>query len=341
MTDARKMRKTGTSEPLTLEDCFLFAISSPADLARRLGISLTALDEHASNKSPYKHWTLAGGRKIQEPKGPLQKIHGRVHKLLARVQPPPYLHSGVRKHSYITNARQHVSAAPAIKLDIRKFFPSVTRHHVFQFFYHRMRCARDVSGILATLLTCDGRLATGSRASPILAYYCFSEMFEELALLAACRGLVLTCYVDDIAITGEGALRQEVLAEARRIIAAYGLQSHKVRKFHRRQPRVITGVAVTYKGIRLPYRRHLKISQGFEQLTAAKSDDEKITVLNSLVSRLHEAAQIEPDKYAAKARWLDRERTSFKNRVSSSKKKSALPPSPGAVIIAFPEPKFS
>jgi len=340
MTGAQKRRNSERSKLLTLESCFLFAIASPADLARRLGISVAELDQHARNKNSYKHWTMASGRKIQEPKGPLQRIHGRVHELLARVQPPHYLHSGVRKLSYITNARQHISSAPAIKLDIRKFLPSVTRHHVFQFFYQRMRCARDVSGILATFLTCDGRLATGSRASPILAYYCFADMFDELGALAARRRLVLTCYVDDVAMTGEGALQHEVLAEARRIIAAYGLQSHKVRTFNRRQPRVITGVAVTDKGIHLPYRRQLKISQGFEQLVAARSKEEKISLLNSLVSRLHEAAQIEPEKYSAKARWLERERISFKQKAPPHKRKPS-PTASNAVILPFSGPKVS
>jgi len=86
-------------------------------------------------------------------------------------------------------------------------------------------------------------------------------MFDELATLAASRGLVLTCYVDDITITGSASASYETLAQVRRIIADYELRSHRVRRFDRHQPRIITGVVVTSKGIALPNRRSLKIKQ--------------------------------------------------------------------------------
>jgi RNA-directed DNA polymerase len=300
-----------------LEDCYLFAIASPADLAARLKSSVPKLEKLAHDAHAYKIWTTEKGRKIQEPKAALQEIHGRVHQLLSRVETPNYLHSSVRGRSYITNAREHVSTAPGAKLDLKKFFPSVTRQAIFQFFYHRMRCARDVSGLLSRLLTCGGRLATGSRTSSILAYYCFKEMFDELHALATARGLVLTCYVDDITLTGVGAAQSVI--DARQIIAAHGMRSHKVKTFPRGRPRIVTGVLVRPDGIRLPNRRHLKIKVQYEAFRLAKSDEQRLVVLNSLISRVHEAAQIDPGTWRDKALNLENARRDVQFRMNLRK----------------------
>jgi RNA-directed DNA polymerase len=306
MTAKRKRLPTKDSRLSRLEDCYLYAIASPADLANRLDLTVAKLERLAHDSRAYNIWTNEKGRKIQEPKPELQQIHGRVHRLLSRVETPDYLHSSVRGRSYITNARQHISDGPCAKLDLKKFFPSVTRHVIFQFFYHRMRCARDVAGLLSRLLSCDSRLPTGSRASSILAYYCYKEMFDELCALAVQRGLVFTCYVDDVAFTGVGA--SKVIADARKIIAAYGMRSHKVKAFPKGRPRIVTGILVTASGVKLPNRRHLKIKAEYEAFREARSDEERLKLLPSLISRVHEAAQIDPSSWQPKARNLEQAR---------------------------------
>lgn len=314
MTPKRNRSRTKRSRLPRLEDCYLYAIASPADLAERLNSSVPTLERLAHDPRAYKIWTTDKGRKIQEPKPALQKIHGRVHQLLSRVETPGYLHSSVRGRSYITNAREHISDEPGAKLDLKKFFPSVTRHALFQFFYRRMRCARDVAGLLSHLLTCEGRLPTGSKASSILAFYCFKEMFDELHALAAQRGLVLTCYVDDITFTGTGA--SQCLPDAREIIASHGMRSHKVKSFSQGHPRVVTGVLVTSRGIRLPNRRHLKIKAQYDAFRQSQSDEQRLSLLHSLISRLHEAAQIDPSSWKGKAQNLERIRRDVQFRMS-------------------------
>ena len=44
---------------------------------------------------------------------------------------------------------------PTIKIDVEKFFPSVTRAAIFNFFEGPLKCRRDVAGLLADLLTFD------------------------------------------------------------------------------------------------------------------------------------------------------------------------------------------
>jgi RNA-directed DNA polymerase len=216
---AKKQRKN-----LRLSDCWLSGVASPADLADRLStkgnkFTVDDLRKLATDEGNFKLFDLVNdkgkARAIQWPKRRLQKIHSRVHILLSRVAVPTYLHSAVEGKSYVSNATAHNSGVPVVKIDIKKFFPSVSRAAVFNFFVGPLRCRSDVAGLLADILTYQAHLPTGGAASPILAYYSFKEMFDEIERLARSRDLTMTCYVDDIALSGARAnkgLIREILA---------------------------------------------------------------------------------------------------------------------------------
>jgi RNA-directed DNA polymerase len=295
---------------LPLKDCYLYAISSPADLGRRLSperpIQPDVLQKFAMDAGNFKLFKIGAidkQRAVQEPKAALQGIHKRVHRLLGRVAVPDYLHSTVRGRSYVSNARVHDGAEAAIKIDVKKFFSSVKRVAVFRFFSNQLACRPDVAGLLADMLTFDGHLATGSSASPILAYYCYKAMFDELAALALRHGLKMTVYVDDITMSGAGA-GKAVLAEAHRIIATYGLRSHKMKRFNLNEPRVITGVCNTANGPRVPNRLHLNIKADFDKLDSVKSTKDRNKAVSRIRGRLHAAGQIDP-AFKARAKTFD------------------------------------
>lgn len=283
----------------------LYKVTSPKRLAEVLGISLPDL-EHliAAEHDNYQVFDVTrsdgGKRKIEQPKARTQGLHRRVCDLLSRIETPEYLHSAIKGRSYLTNAAAHVGRGPMVKVDVRSFFRSVPRAAVYRFFTEWMRCAGDVSGMLARLLTVYGHLPTGSSASPILSYYAFKSMFDRIDALARERGLVLTVYVDDMCLSGAAATRR-LLYEVRRIIASNGLKSHKARYFGPKRPKIVTGAVVGEAGLRLPNRRHLKIYQGYRALRGEADARKKLVLLTPLVSRLYEAAQVE-------ARWLPKAR---------------------------------
>ena len=296
--------------PLQISECWLFAIDSKVDLARRLSmegfkVAVADLERLSADAGNFKLFSIRQGNKerpVQEPKRELQRIHARIHKLLARVQVPEYLHSAVKGKSYLTNARAHELNAPTIKIDVKKFFPSVPRRAVFRFFEKTMHCRRDVAGLLADLLTFDARLPTGSSASPIIAYYAFKPMFDALAELAERNSLKMTCYVDDITMSGAQAGRS-VLYEAHQIISKFGLKSHKMKAFPGNTPKIITGVCNAPAGERVPNRLHLKIKVGFEQLRNKGIGKEAGKIVGPLLGRLEAARQIDP-AFGARAKTL-------------------------------------
>ncbi|NIK47833.1 reverse transcriptase family protein [Variibacter gotjawalensis] len=318
------MPKAKSSKKLKLEECFLHSVASPVDLARRLLIDLPDLERLANADHRFKQWTTKKGRKIQEPVRELQVVHGRVMRLLSAVEPPLYLYSAVAGRSYITNARQHVGAYPTVKLDLQKFFPSVKRAAIRNFFVREMKCAGDVASILAKILTCNGALPTGSRASSIMSFYAFKSMFDELGDLAIANNCTMTVYVDDIAISGEGA-RPRLLVKARRIIARYGLKSHKTKFFQALQARIITGVVVDPAGIALPHSRRVQIERGLAVLAAECDPKWKLEILTRLVSRVYEAAQIAPAEFLALATELSKARAELLKKASELAVASVAP----------------
>lgn len=279
-----------------IHQCRLFRTTSPADLAHRLDLKTTDLEALVSRTDNYKRFKVGRGgerRDVEEPKAQLQHLHKKIARWLARVETPDYLHSAIKRRSYISNAAAHSAHDNLIKVDVRSFFRNVTRQAVFHFFVDTMRCRGDVAMILAKMLTVDGHLPTGSSASPILSYYAHKRMFDEIAAYADQRNLTFTVYIDDMCLSGSAASRK-ALFEVRGIIASHGLKSHKCRFFPAGVPRVVTGVALTPNGQRLPHRRHLKIRQSFEEFDELPDGPRRHIAARALSSRMYEAAQIEP-----------------------------------------------
>ena len=273
----------------------LYSVTSPMQLATRLGISMVELEELANQSNNYKRFKIGKGKKrdVQEPKDRLGRVHRKVMRWLSCIETPNYLHSAVRGKSYITNARTHSADDNLVKVDIRSFYQNVRLHAVYLFFANSMKCRKDVAMLLAKLLTVDGHLATGSAVSPILSYFAHRGMFDDIAQFADDLGLSFTVYIDDMCLSGERASRA-TLFRVRRIIARHGLQSHKCRYFPAGVSRVVTGNALTRNGIRLPHRRHLKIKEAFDTLDAMPEGSAREKLLHALQSRLYEAAQLEP-----------------------------------------------
>jgi len=277
---------------IPIERCHLYGLRSPHALAKRLGWELSKLNSLAAygGYRVYKH--KESGREIQEPGAALQSLHRQLHRYLARIEVPAYLHSAVKGRSYLSNARAHIGDGQLLKIDIAKFYQSVPQHKVMHFFRDLLSCAPDVAGLLANLICYCGVLATGSSISPIISYYAYKSLFDGLEGLATRHGLVMTCYVDDITMSGPGASRK-VLHEARSAIFKAGLRAHKDRSFTQGAVKIVTGVVVGPDGISLPFSRWKKISAAEREISVCSDDEEKLRLYPKLVSRLYEAAQID------------------------------------------------
>jgi len=271
----------------------LYKVKSLAQLAEILKLSKTDMRYIARDKDNYIRFTTKEGQDVQWPKPILRGAQKRAAQLLSRIETPNFLHSAKRGRSYITNAKRHSSMQPSVKIDIRIFFQSTRAPAVFDFFRAEMSCEPDVAAVLTKLMTVDGHLPTGGNASPILSYFTYRDMFSEIEDLARQRGCVMTCLIDDLTLTGPGATRA-LIYDVRRIIARYRLWVHKTKIFKPDQPKIITGVAVTRIGYRVPNKHQVAIAEDVKSLAAARCDEERLVILRRVIGRMHEAAQIEP-----------------------------------------------
>lgn len=103
----------------------------------------------------------------------------------------------------------------------------------------------------------------------------------------------MTCYVDDVTMSGVGA-SSAVLHEARTMIFRAGLRAHKDRLFTSGGAKIVTGVVVGEAGIALPFSRWQKIQRATRDLEECTDPAEKLRLYPKLVSRLYEATQIDP-----------------------------------------------
>lgn len=243
-----------------LHQCPLYRLRSRKKLASEVfNVDLSFLEQLASNGDNFRIFHISQGEKLRQvetPKPVLERLHRRLFELLERIEKPDYLHSGVKGRSYITNAEVHVGPVPLVKLDIRKFYPSVDGARIFRFFCDSLQCSPDVAGLLTKLCLHDGHVPTGSCASQLLAYFAVKPLFDALEALSRDQAVRFTLYVDDMIFSG-GNATPAFLWQVKKLIHAHGLQYHKDRTYAASDLKVVTGVGVGAQGISvLPSKEH-------------------------------------------------------------------------------------
>ena len=164
-------------------------------------------------------------RSCETPKDKiLEQIHGRIKYFLQSIETPDYLFSGKKGKSTLMMVQYHEKNANQylVKLDIEKFFPSVTLEHIYYFFNKIMQCSVPVSDIITKLCTYDERLPTGCKMSMHLAYFTHKKCFDEIDIVAKQNDCIYSVWVDDIIISGK--LAKKVGSIAKRIISKSGLK---------------------------------------------------------------------------------------------------------------------
>lgn len=287
-------------KPYSLEFSPLYKLSSKKKLAVLIGFSLTELVKviNSDSKSNYNIFTdRTSKRFITEPVGDLAKIHKKLLSLITRISAPEYLHSAVKKRSYISNARMHRNGKNVLKVDIKKFFPNVKFPYVYSFFRDTLKCSIDVSTILAKLCTVQTtkygiHLPTGSCISPILSFYSNIVLFNSVYRLCLQSGCTFTLYVDDMIISGDNASK-ELLNSVVKEVYKHGYGYHKIKIF-KGVPAKVTGLIVSNGIVSLPYIRSKKIRE-LDDAVSIASGKLKSQLLASLVGRLSEAENINPE----------------------------------------------
>ena len=269
----------------------LYRLRGKGQFADVLGISFTE-STRLANSNSYRVFVNQKNRVIQHPTGELKVLHGRIAKLLKRIELPDYVFSQ-KGRSYVDNARMHVGTIPLVKTDVRQFYPSTTLAMVFRMFSRLFECADDIARQLADICCySQEHLPTGSPLSGYVSFFAAQSMFDEVNAKAVASGCTMTLFVDDIAISGACANRS-LLTEVRHIVRDHGHRTadKKSLTFAASKAKTVTGVVATAEGLKLPNRRHQAIHLARQKLVDAPAN-EIAHLTKQLAGRIQEAQQI-------------------------------------------------
>ena len=260
------------------KNCPLYALKSKTLLKKLLHINNPDLIKQsyiASLVEPYIDHSPKD-RLIEPPKQELKLVQKQIKNLLGEIIVPDNIFSGIKKRSYIDNAKFHIGSRTRnlYKIDLTAFFPSIHRDTVYSFFKDDLRCSPDVARILTDLTTidlsksnardlpeihrfletkkvsCYNHLISGAPTSQILSYLVNHKMFDEMQALADANNIVMTVYVDDVTFSSENWISQKFRNQIIAIATNHGylISQKKVKLYTKLYPKLVTGVVIDKNG---------------------------------------------------------------------------------------------
>jgi hypothetical protein len=218
-------------------------LTAPPALADWLGLTLGELDwfadcqglEARSPSGPLRHYTYrwvpkrsARWRLLEMPKKRLKAIQRRLlHEILDHIPAHDAVHGFRRGRSIASYVSPHSGKAVVLHFDLRDFFPSVQRSHVYALFRtagYPHAVARLLTGLCTNVVPGDigqlrsradfrdyyrtPHLSQGAPTSPALANLCAYRLDCRLAGLAHVVGARYTRYADDLTFSGDDRLER-------------------------------------------------------------------------------------------------------------------------------------
>lgn len=223
--------------------------------------------------SKFDPFLSKGVRLAESPTTELKTYQKRIYNKLCKLEIPNNIFCGMKGKSYMDNARQHINNKNMFKIDISKFYPSITRDKVYCFFVKNMKMSPDVSEIMTNFATIDldlkkqttknmirvnefmsqkqihvrNHLATGTPFGSLLSYLVNIDMYSELQNYADKNGLTMTAYIDDIAFSTNnnisGKIRRDIINIIRK--HKYCANMKKCKYYGEDIPKRLTGGIIT------------------------------------------------------------------------------------------------
>lgn len=220
-------------------------------------------------------------RQIETPKHIMKTIHNRIRDLMNRIAVPNYIFSPRKGVSTIQNARLHQNGAYLFKIDIKRYFTSITQQKIYNFFLFKMECSKDVAAILAKITTVSNHLPTGSSLSPIMSYHVNSDMWEDIYQRVVENNCNLSVWVDDICISGD-MIPGSLIWDIKKTIFNNNFRCHKEKRYGPKDLKNVTGINFTPVKISPRNGQYKKLYKFRKQLL--KVDDELSQII--LISRI-------------------------------------------------------
>lgn len=195
----------------------------------------------------------------------------------------PYLHSAVKQRSYHTNAQVHIGDRYVFAIDLKDFYPSVTKYNLYLFFKEKFNLSPDIAMFYSVLSTCksdDGtyRLGQGLSQSSTLAYLVNYSLLNYLYVLSKDNDIEMSIYVDDVVFSSKKKIPQSFIDRLFGIIKGNDMliKRKKVHNYKKESVKKITGVYINGNKTRVANNKHYEFHTQYKYLK------NKISDINSL-----------------------------------------------------------
>ena len=262
---------------MDLTTCKLYGIKRKRDI--RVLLKINSKKNISQICNLYKPYIANKGKKrLIEPidSKELKSIQKRIQILLKDIKYDENIFSGIPGKSYIDNGLYHLESKYVVALDINKFFPNISREKVYKFFKNKLMNSSDVAEILTDLCTVNlekisnldnnvldylkdnkihqmKHIPTGSSISCIMSYLSNIDIFNEISNVAKISGCKVSIYVDDVVISSNKMINNEIINKIISIIKrnGYNIQKKKLKKYYSNEFKRVTGNIISKDGNKL------------------------------------------------------------------------------------------
>lgn len=210
-------------------------------------------------------------------------------------------HGFAYKKSIITNAKIHAGQKELLKIDLKNFFPSINLNRII-YVFKSLGYPNKIAFYLASICSYNESLPQGAPTSPILSNIITKQLDKRLISLSRKFNIKYTRYADDLTFSNEN-IPVKYIDYVTSIINEEGFEinTSKTRLYKKRSKRIVTGISVLDKEIKLPrnYKRELRqelhfiFKYGFSS-HVKKKKIRKVNYLYSLLGKVNFWLSIEP-----------------------------------------------
>ena len=237
------------------------------DLALFLNVNVQELNFllYARNQNNYTYFKIpkkdGNYREIYSPKRQLKYIQRKLLDVFyGFYNDNSNVYGFLKNKSIVDNSKKHIGKKCVINIDLKDFFPSITFYRINGLLQKSpFNFKRDISIIIANLLTYNNFLPQGAPTSPLLSNFICRSLDRELSKYAKIHDAIYTRYADDItfSVNNNNAVKYfideidevSVNSTLEDIIKRNGFQVNekKVRKSYIESHQEVTGIVVNEK----------------------------------------------------------------------------------------------
>lgn len=182
-------------------------------------------------------------RTITAPNDYLKSCQREIMEHLNKVPLSNSAHGFIEGRSIVTNAINHINKKYVLNIDLKDFFPSVTRDRVESLFQEL-----NIPKECVELVLLEDVLPQGSPCSPVISNLICREMDTDMEEYAKGLNLSYSRYADDMTFSGDN-INRDVINDIYAIIRKHKLVVNKEKTTvlgrHKRQ--IVTGLVVNEK----------------------------------------------------------------------------------------------